>query len=509
MDADQACFAWGVASGDPRQHSVVLWTRTAQPAALRWELFSDAACQQQLQSGRCQSSAEHDHCVHVVVHGLQPGSRYWYRFVVEAADTPDGQAADGQAARSRLGCTQTLPDGTGTGSGAGSSFNLAQVCCARFNTGFFAAYRHIAARSDLQAWLHLGDYIYEIAEPNPGSGSLPANAICRPLEPREECCSLAQYRQRYASYHRDPDLQAVRAALPLIALLDDHDIADNQWRGGAGDHDGTVQGPWSQRRAAALQARSEWLPLRPGASRYGHATIGDLVELIWLDSRTERDQPVTGPAMDAPTRTALGAVQSRWLADTLAASTARWRLLATPSVLVPTWRAALPAALQETLRQLKLMHPSDDAVDEDQWDGYPAERQQLLNGLAAAPPSVVLSGDIHVSVVAQVHQDPADADSAPLAPEFVVPSLSSPNLDDRCGRPRGSAAAEQQALIAHLPHLHWCELDSHGYNVVTIDREAITVSYWHLDDVRDPASSEHCAARWLVRHGDPRPIRLD
>src|SRR5215211_6344067 len=238
-------FDHGVASGDPLADAIVLWTRVttdAERADVGWVLARDAALCDVVAQGSAVADAARDHTVHIDVGGLEPGTAYHYAFT--AGDE-----------RSPVGRTRTLP-----GDGA-QRVRFAMCSCAKFNAGFFNAYARIAEHHDLDFVLHLGDYIYEASNKPPASQT-PGADIGRPFDPLGECRTLEEYRTRYAQYHCDPDVQKLHSALPIIATLDDHELADGAWSGGSTEHHPEQHGPWEARRDAALQARWEWLPAR-------------------------------------------------------------------------------------------------------------------------------------------------------------------------------------------------------------------------------------------------------
>ena len=486
-------FAHGVASGDPLEDRVVIWTRVSPSgpggADVDWTVAMDPDLSDPVASGTARADAESDWTVHVDVDGLQPGTTYYYGF-------------DALGRRSPVGRTRTLP-GSGT-----THLRLVSVSCAKYNAGFFNAYGRIAERDDIDFVLHLGDYIYEAAQKPPGSQT-PAADIGREVDPPHECVTLDDYRRRYAHYRLDPQLQALHAAHPMIATLDDHELADGAWRDGSVEHQVDRDGDWASRRGQAFRARWEWLPTRrpvPEESERVFRTvhIGGIADLLLVDTRSRRDEPVPPPEMNEPGRSALGHEQRGWLVEQLAASTATWRLLANPSVLGQVWSDRLPTSVRPALAEVKLIRSDGEGADFDQWEGYPVERDLLLRHLSdrGIDGVVVLSGDVHVSLALEVRRNPFDPTSPPVAVEFVTTSLTSQNVDDKMGwPPRTESIPIEQAMVAALPHLRWCELDSHGYVVVDVTRERVTGEWWHVDTVLRPSTAERCAARWMVERG--------
>jgi len=492
-------FAHGVASGDPECDRVVIWTRVSgapgRSTTVVWTVATDPELRQVVAAGAARACATDDWTVHVDVIGLRPGTTYHYAF--EALHE-----------RSPVGRTRTL-----AGLDA-ARVRLAFVSCAKRNAGFFNAYARIAERDDMDVVVHLGDYIYE-ASNTPPAGQTPGADIGRPFEPDHECRSLADYRARYAQYRRDPDLQALHAAHPVIATLDDHELADGAWRDGADHHDAVRDGSWADRRAAALRARWEWLPARrphPGDDErvYRSVRVGTLAELFLLDVRSRRDRPVAGEAAAAPERSALGSEQRAWLLEGLAETPAVWRLIGSPMPFVRTWRPGLDARLHRTMRALKLMHAREDAVDEDQWDGYPAERSAIMRAIhgAGAGRALILAGDLHVSLAVE-HRHPDQPDEAVVV-EVVTPSVTSQNLDEKLRTaPRGEALELELELTAALPDVRWCELESHGYGVLDLDAERAVVQWWYVDTVLRPSTGERMGHEVVVPIGTARVAQLE
>ncbi len=396
------------------------------------------------------------------------------------------------------GRTKTLPAGNV------QKLRFAVVSCAKFNAGFFNGYARIAEREDLDFVLHLGDYIYEASE-TPPANQTPGADIGRAFEPLNECVTLADYRTRYAQYHADPDTQAMHHAHPLLATLDDHEFADGAWRGGSDNHQPERDGPWADRRAAAFRARREWLPQRlPDAAEpdrvYRSVALGGLADLFIIDTRSRRDQPVPAPAASDASRTQLGAAQREWLFDALKGSRATWRVLANSSILGHTWTPHITPELRDGLVWLKLTN-AEGGPDADQWDGYPYERDLLLQQLATGN-TVVLSGDIHVGMALELERDSAPGQW--IAPEFVTSSLTSQNLDDKTGWGYRIMSPEvERELMAALPNILWCDMDSHGYMVADLTPERLRIEWWFVDTVLARTPNERLAASAEVHAGSP------
>ncbi|MDP9453265.1 MAG: alkaline phosphatase D family protein [Actinomycetota bacterium] len=485
-------FRHGVASGDPTAERVVLWTRVSGGHAdvdvdVRWTLAADPELRRVVASGATRARAEDDWTVHVDVAGLAPASTWWYAFEALGQRSPTGR-------------TRTAP-----GPDDPRELRLGVVACASYAAGYFVAYRHLAQR-DLDLVVHLGDTIYESD----------AGARVRRHDPPADPVTLADYRRRHAQYHTDPDLQALCHRVPLAAVWDDHEVAGNAWEGGAEEHDPSTQGPWEQRRAAALRAYREWTPLRsPDPSNperiWRSLPLGANGELVLLDTRHDgRDRQVTSDLPDPaasladPDRRLLSPAQEEWLAGHLREAPGAWRILANQVVLSPL-RFQLPPTLGRVASRLGLV-VAGTVMNPDQWDGYPAARVRLLEVVAEdeVGPVVVLTGDIHSSWAFDV---PARAEpGAPsLAVELVVPSVTSATFAQIVGPDSELVARGLRAVVEdQLPHVRWADLQRHGYVVVGVTPERVQADWWHVDAVDDAAAGEHHGASWAVLAGDPR-----
>jgi alkaline phosphatase D len=437
-------FLHGVASGDPLPTGVILWTRLTPesegPVPVTWELASDAGFAHIVASGELETDASRDYTVKVDATMLAQRTTYFYRF-----------AALGEI--SMTGRTRTAPDG------ATERLRFAVCSCASLAHGYFHAYAGIAKRSDLDAVLHLGDYIYEYKTGEYGK--------VRSYEPEHEIVSLEDYRMRYAQYRRDPALAEVHRQLPFVCVWDDHEFANNAWQDGAENHDSS-EGDFAKRRAAAVQAYREWMPIRdqPDGKIYRSLPYGDLVELIMLDTRIwGRDEQVpdkTDPILADPMHSILGEDQEQWLAERLGASTARFKLI----------------GQQVVMGQLPQFY------NEDAWDGYPGSRERFLDVLDTKKVSdvVVLTGDVHSSFAGELAHDPFAAAYDPstgegaLAVEFIVPGITSPGFPP-------ALANLADGILKESPHIKYAELTSRGYLVLDVDHQRLQAAWYHYDDI--------------------------
>jgi alkaline phosphatase D len=408
-------FTLGVASGDPTPDGVVLWTRLAprpldgggmpaHPIAVQWRVASDEHMQTIVHRGAVLAVPELGHSVHVEVAGLQPSRWYWYQFKVGNE-------------YSQIGRTRTAP-----ARGSLENVRFAFVSCQHYANGFYYAHRHLA-RETLDFAVHLGDYIYE----GPST-----SLIQRPHLPAHEITSIEDYRIRYALYKSDPDLQVAHAAFPWIMTWDDHET-ENDYAGFTPENPADPadnQPDFAARRARAYQAYYEHMPLRaaqlpagPFLQLYRRVSFGDLLLVNVLDTRQYRSarapaacaaaERVNGycPAALDPSRTIEGEAQQTWLLDGLGRSTASWNLLANQ----------VPFAPNDTN-----VDPVIRTLGGEKWDGYPLDRQKILNFIAERDlaNTIVITGDVHQNFVRDVPPDYIRLDADPVATEFIGTSIS-------------------------------------------------------------------------------------
>ncbi|GGR65369.1 MULTISPECIES: alkaline phosphatase D family protein [Streptomyces] len=499
-------FLHGVASGDPLPDGVLLWTRvTPVPEAIpgsglgpdtevAWVVARDRALTDVVARGSVTATAASDHTVKADVRGLAPATDYWFRFSAGGADSPVARTRTAPAADADV-----------------SSLRFGVVSCANWEAGYFAAYRHLAARGDLDAWLHLGDYIYEYK-----SGEYAARGkVVRPHAPANEILTLADYRTRHAKYKTDPDLQALHLTAPVIAIWDDHEFADNAWPGGAVNHTEGTEGSWAARQAAAKQAYFEWMPVRPAlaGTTYRRLRFGKLADLSLLDLRSFRSQQAStaSGSVDDPDRTLTGRAQLDWLKAGLRASDTKWRLVGNSVMISPFAIGSLSADLLKPLAKLLGLPQEGIALNTDQWDGYTDDRRELLAHLRsnAIRNTVFLTGDIHMAWANDV---PVDAGTYPLSPsaatEFVVTSVTSDNLDDIVKVPEGTVSAVAAPVIkAANRHVHWVDTDRHGYGVLDITAERAQMDYYVLSDRTDPDARATWARSYRTLSGTQKVER--
>ncbi|MFL6165087.1 MAG: alkaline phosphatase D family protein [Ornithinibacter sp.] len=507
--ASKGIFGYGVASGDPTGTSVVLWTRATppnrpgepvakpgsglgKPLEVRWEVARDEDFHHVVAKGKVRTSADSDHTVKVDVRGLEPYTRYHYRF-------------ESRGERSPVGHTRTAPDVPGEV----HALRFALVSCSNYTGGYFTAYRAIAQRDDLDLVLHVGDYIYEYGN---GADRYGPDALVgvRDGKPDTETIDLEGYRLRHALHKADPDAQAAHRALPWITIFDDHEVANNAWANGAENHQAD-EGAYLARRAQAMQAYLEWMPFRmpdqsvphQGTRFFKRFTFGALGDLSILETRQNRSQQVTvpgvpfdgfvpigvNPAIDgaiaSPLRHLPEPEQLTWVKDGVAQQGRPWHLLGNQVMVAPV---LYPGAA--------LGAPGLTFVNADQWDGYAADRASLLGHLDSLPPEagdvVVLTGDIHASFSCEipVSATPGSATYDSAAVEFVCPSVTSDGFVEVLGGtaqlagqpPEVVVAVTRQAIGAAQqlnPWLKFIDGVSHGFVVIDVTPERVQADYHH------------------------------
>jgi alkaline phosphatase D len=490
---EQNPFSLGVASGDPSADGFVIWTRLApdplseDPEApggvargdipIGYEIATDESMRNIALRGTATAEAAFAHSVHVEAKGLGAGRPYWYRFTSGDAQSPIGRALTAPAPGAPL-----------------DRLRFACASCANYEAGYFAAYRHLAAEQpDLV--LFLGDYIYEYTEKR-----LPT--VRRHHVP--SAATLPTYRDRYAQYRLDPDLQNLHASVTALVTWDDHEVQNDyadRWAPGFTDSE-----PFLKRRAAAYQAFYEHMPVRPSHSRpngpdmqlYDRFAFGDLVQFSVLDGRQHRSReacdqtPGIGGHVETdascaerrdPARSMLGPEQEAWLAAGLSSSKARWNVIA---------QDVMMAQLRERQPDGSVGFWTDD------WNGYPASRSRVLQHIheRRVRNPVVLGGDIHSFWASDLKLDFDDPRSPTVATELIGTSITS----------NPPPYEKFAAYLADNPHVRFFESRSRGYMSTEVTPERMTTRFQAISDPHDPDATVSTLATFVVEDGRPGPV---
>ena len=515
---DNAIFRHGVASGDPAQRSVVLWTRVTGEGEIEveWEVSASPGFETIVRSGKTAAGPERDHTVKVLADGLEPGGLWFYRFRALGTE-------------SRTGRARTLPEGKL------DRLGIALASCSNYAFGYFNAYDAIARDADVDFVLHTGDYIYEYAAD--GWGSDVAKTIGRVHQPANEIVSLADYRQRHAQYKTDAGSQAMHAAHTLLACWDDHESANNPWTGGAQNHQPDKEGDWAARRAASIRAYFEWMPVREpewlehSRSRartefWRSYSFGDLATLCTLETRhTARAKQISYMGWveqirskedaDRLRREVLGKPGRRMLAPALEADLAEnlarsvkggqpWRLIGNP---MPIAKTDVPDFVAlGILPEPQIVRKPDGTVDvgkmlnshpgadiawkgkwnlpfyPDTWGGYPWAREELykLSRRAGAGDLIFLTGDSHSFWANRL----ADDTGRSAGIEIGTAGISSPGDFEARGFSAKEAAAIDKALADHVEEVLWTDNLHRGYVRVTLTRSRGQADFVAVSTVR-------------------------
>lgn len=504
-------FTHGVASGEPGQSSVLLWTRCVGEAeiALEWQVAEDQEFTRIASEGFAKAGPERDWCAKAIADGLTPGRWYYYRFIA-----PDGSMSD-------VGRTRTLPDGPV------ARWRMAVFSCSNIGFGWFNAYAHAAEDGAFDLVVHTGDYLYEYKQ-----GSYPDQPLeGRAMAPANEIVSLTDYRLRHASYRSDPDLRRLTQLYPMVMGWDDHESANDSWSGGAENHQSDTEGEWSVRKGAAMRAYREWLPVSD--EPWARYEIGELATLFRLETRLEaRSQPPSlaellkgaanrdemiarltafreGAYAD-PARTVLGEAQERWLAEGLKDSRrsgTTWQVLAqqvvmgtsaSPEALVEGMVSQAPDWLRPRLIAAAAASRAGLPSNMDAWDGYPAARQRVLKAAREADANLVtLTGDTHNAWAFQL-----DHAGEAAGVEFAGQSVTSPGFEAYL---TGVAPDDMaKALVARNPQLTWTETSRRGYMAVELTPGHAACEWRFMAGVRERSTRLAATHRMASAAGSNR-----
>lgn len=458
-------FYHGVASGDPMSDRVIIWTRVTPdsswvgPTDVLWRMATDTGMTNIVQSGTFTTDQNRDYTVKIDVTGLTPNTFYYYEFTYHGYNSIRGR-------------TKTAPVG------GVDSLRFAVVSCANYEAGYFNSYKIITARNDVDAIIHLGDYIYEY-EHDGYAFNATSNRI---WEPQTEITILSDYRTRYSTYHLDEDLMRLHQQFPFFNIWDDHESANDSYKNGAENHTEGGEGAWANRKQYSQQAYFEWLPIRPQSVGndsiiYRVISYGDLVDLIMLDTRLKgRDAQVgaTSSAVNDTSRSILGTEQFNWLKNKMSTSTKQWKVLAQQVMIAPLEAFGVP-------------------VNADQWDGYAADRLKLMNYVLDSNITdvVALTGDIHTSWANDVptasYVESTGAGSAFV--EFVTTSVTSPGLP--IPFPIG-------IIQTMNDHIKYGDLTKKGFTILDINQTRTQSDWFFVNTVDNSDGGYTNGESWYV-----------
>lgn len=519
-EAAGGIFAHGVASGDPARDSVVIWTRltveASDPVSVVWEIAADKDFTDMRGKGEGLAGPAADWTVKAIAADLAPGATYYYRFRVDEAVSPVGR-------------TRTLPEG------ALERARFAVVSCTNFQFGLFNVYDLIARQEDIDAVLHLGDYIYEYGPD--GYGGETAARLGRPHDPPHEAISLDDYRRRHAQYKSEASSQAVHAAHPFIVIWDDHETSNNSWKGGADNHDPLTEGDWEARRRAALQAYYEWMPVRepnPNAPRealFRAFSYGDLLTITALETRLmarakQFEYQDVVPTLKTPqdverfrneilwdeSREMLGAEQIRFIGDTLRQSVAAgqpWQLIANQVIMADIVAPDLnPHVTEDDIVELERDWPPARAfikssalglpLNFDAWDGYKAARERFYGLVeeAGCDGLVVVTGDSHTWWA----NDLAKRDGKHVGVELGVHSVTS---DSPFRKEFLGGKGAEYALLTNKENkaVRYMSGEDHGYIDLVIRRDGAEARFVAIDTIEQTAYNAFEKVAFSIKRG--------
>ncbi|MEO1652003.1 MAG: alkaline phosphatase D family protein, partial [Bacteroidota bacterium] len=544
LDESLKPFYHGVASGDPIETQVIIWTRVtpesenAGTIEVEWKVATDPELTSIVNAGTVSTDANRDYTVKVDVTGLTPGATYYYGFSALGINSITGR-------------TNTVPVGDV------ERLRFAVVSCNNYQDGFFAAFGKIADRTDLNAVIHLGDYIYEYSATGDDRFGNPAllEAGLRLHEPDSEIVTVNQYRTRYAQYRLDPNLRRAHQQHPFITIWDDHESTNNSYEDGAENHQPDTEGSWEVRKNVAKAVYSEWMPVRGDLTTqvlYRTFNYGNLMDLIMLDTRLEARDVADGavgdsivnvaqPGLYDENREILGDTQEQWLFDQLSNSTAKWKVIGNQIVFADF--------------NIWWSDPADPVAGQDLfldfWDGYPKAKKRVINYIDQnnIDNVVILTGDFHSSLASDVALEPAplagvnenipatgiapfpvtptynpETGEGSVAVEFTTPGISSQNFNEffeTTGLDPASAIATSRGFEFQLinpfgpeagpiaginpnPHIKFVDFVAPGYLVLDVTPERAQADWYFLDNVLDENSGESFAVGFGTNDGENR-----
>ncbi|PHR94045.1 MAG: alkaline phosphatase [Robiginitomaculum sp.] len=515
-------FMHGVASGDPTQNSIILWTRISPQdpnfsgsITGYWEVSTSKDFDKIVKKGKFTTSPTRDYTVKIDAKDLKSGQTYYYRFKAGETFSPTGR-------------TKVLPNGSL------EKVRLAVVSCSNYPFGFFNIYDHIAKQDHFDAVIHLGDYFYEYGRD--GYGGKVGAKLGREHEPAHEVITLSDYRIRHAQYKGDPSTQAMHTAHPLIAVWDDHETANDSWSTGAENHNAD-EGSWDDRRTAAMQAYYEWMPVRdpqPGQARealFRNYEFGDLLSLTSIETRlTARTRPIdyahyisdlqtregignfVQNILGDPTHEMMGEAQRDYVGKALKSSKDKkqpWRLIANQVIMARTASPDLTAYKdEEFIKEIEKLFPQiydyialspiGLPLNPDAWDGYPAARERFYKMATdqGVQDLLVLTGDTHDNWANKLES----ASGTTMGVELGVSGVTSPGT----GAYFGSAGKDfSERLNAKNPDILYHDNQYHSYIDLSLTHEGGHAAFIGLDTIYSPEYKTSTIKEFkLVKHED-------
>lgn len=484
LKPDLKPFYFGVASGDPHQTNVIIWTKVwaknKQDVKVKWQVASDTSIQNIVAQGVVEATVSSAYTVKVLVESLMPGTTYFYRFESDGFYSP-------------IGRTKTAPV-------SADSIKFAVVSCNNYQNGYYNVFRLIANRNDVDAVIHLGDYIYE-----GGSGTKKGKFHVRSHIPPREILTLQDYRTRHAQYRLDEDLQEVHRLHPFICEWDDHEFANDAYKEGAKNHK-KEKGEWSARITNAKQAYFEWLPITSNVDYKITRKIsyGNLAEIFMLDTRTEERCKQVNPfdsLLSCETRTILGKTQTAWLRDGIIKSAARWKVMAN----------------QVVFSELDAHHLSKSTpINTDAWDGYPIERKELMDSFYKnnIKNVIVITGDIHLSWGFDLVQNPKDKSRynaktglGVIGAEFVTPSVSSAGFEARAPKAFAPLAGSILKRKSTNPHMRYQDLVKHGYILLDLNEDRAKATWIYTKTVAEKTDKYTESKSYITKYNANRLVK--
>ena len=481
-------FNHGVASGDPLSDRVILWTRVTPkkpgPVEVNLEISVNRNFSQVLFSKALKTDSLSDYTIKYdfsIGSILKSGKKFFYRF-------------NSQGTTSEIGKTKTL-------AAESRKIKLGVFSCSNFPAGFFNAYQAAAEADDLDLWLHLGDYLYEY--PMGGYGTQNAEKLGRVPSPSHEMITLSDYRMRHAQYKLDEGSKALHRNAPLVAVWDDHEFANDTWKKGAENHsiDGE-EGDFFSRRAAAIRAYHEWMPIREQQNKrkiFREFKVGKFLQLLMLDTRQfQRDRQIQPKDylsksgfsqasfyedLNSTKRNLLGAEQLAWIEKKVGSQKFDWTILGQqvlmtklkfPDLSKMLKEEDIPSFLKPYLKFLGLGIPSNL----DAWDGYPAERNKLYDVMQKSSTDFIsLAGDTHNAWVSEL----TNASGDKIGIELGAPSVSSPGIADAI---KLDEKRFTDKVIEINSELNWMDPKHRGYLTLAFDENQMEARFNFIKELQ-------------------------